>query len=724
MKMKKKRSVIKTLVVVIVIGVVIGGLWAGATVLSAVKELPRPEQITSFQPTQSTKIYDRTGEVLLYEIHGDQSRTVIPSEEIPLHVKQATIAIEDQKFYEHSGFSISGYLRAAWINIISGGTQRPGGSTLTQQLVKNVFLNPEKTIKRKIKELVLAYWIEQRYSKDEILSLYLNQVSYGSNAYGIQSAAQTFFGKDAKNLSLSEAAYLASMLQAPSYYSPWGSHTEELAQRKNYVLSQMNLLGFIDDEEKTRAQEQEVPFLEPTLGSIRAPHFVMMVRQYLEEKYGNDVLENGGLKVVTTLDWKLQEVAERVVKEGAERNTNLYNGTNASMVVQDPKTGQILSLVGSADYFNKEIDGQFNVAVQGLRQPGSTFKPFAYLTAFMKGYTPDTIVFDTPTEFSPNNPSCPVQVDFSSHNSSCFHPHNFDGIFRGPVSLKQALAQSINIPAVKTLYLAGLSNTLSTAESMGITTLTDPSRYGLSLVLGGGEVRLVDLVNAYSVFAQEGVRHNQSFLTSVTDQSGVVLEEYKDVSTEVLQPQYARMITNILSDVELRSGLFQSSLSLTTFDGYDVALKTGTTNDYRDAWIVGYTPFLTVGVWAGNSNYEPMVQQGGSILAALPIWSAFFKEVINDYPPETFTNPEPTFSSQSMLNGEYIITDPQYSSPQVHTILYYLDKDNPQDLVSSIPHQDPQFYNWEVPVIEWAQEHIPDFISDYNLVSSPSSNAN
>ncbi|MCX7616186.1 MAG: penicillin-binding protein [Patescibacteria group bacterium] len=688
------------------------GVWSGWQLIQIVKELPHPERIDNLQPIQSTKIYDRSGEILLWEIHGEQNRTVVPSEEIPDYAKKATVAIEDQGFYNHSALDLKAIFRALLKNIITGNFSQ-GGSTITQQLVKNVFLTPEKTLKRKIKEIILAYWIEKNYSKDQILTQYLNQIPYGSNAYGIESAAKMFFGKKAKDLTIAESAALAALIQSPSYYSPWGSHLEELINRKNYVLKQMKNLGFIDEQQLEQALGEKLNFLAPNIGSLKAPHFTMMVREYLINKYGEEAVENGGLKVITTLDWKMQEKAEAAVKEGVKRNKELYKGDNAALVAQDPKTGQILALVGSADYTDKSIDGNFNVAVQGKRQPGSTFKPFAYLTAFKKGYTPQTIVFDVPTEFSLNKERCPLEVNFSNRDPFCFHPQNFDEIFRGPVSFKQALAQSINVPSVKVLYLAGLKETIETAKKLGITTLGDESRYGLSLVLGGGEVKLIDLVNAYSVFAQEGIKHPQSFILKVEDQKGRVLEEYKDDPVQVIEPQYARLINDILSDVNLRAGLFQSSLSLTTFEGYQVALKTGTTNDYKDAWVVGYTPFLTVGVWAGRTDNKPMEKRGGSILAAVPIWNSFLKEIIFNYPPETFTPPDPVSSSVPMLNGEYIIQI--NNSPHIHNILYYIDKDNPQQPGNKPnPGNDPQFDNWEYGVIEWAKKNINNFLSDYN----------
>ncbi len=658
--------------------------------------LPSPEQFISRQLNQSTKIYDRTDEVLLYEIHGEEKRTIIPFDEIPDYVKKATLSSEDQGFYEHPAFDWRAIIRAFIVNIIKGEIVQ-GGSTITQQLAKNAFLSPERTFTRKIKELILAYWIEQRYSKDEILNLYLNQIPYGANAYGIEAASQTFFSKPAKNLSLAEAATLTAMLKAPSYYSPWGTHVDELEYRKNYVLEQMFKLGFIDEEEKQRAQNYKLSFTNQNIGSIKAPHFVMMVRDYLTSKYGEEVVEKGGLRVVTTLDWPLQKIAEIVIKEGAERNTQLYQGKNAALVAQDPKTGQILALVGSRDYFDIENEGNFNVASQGLRQPGSAFKPFVYITAFKKGYSPQTIVFDVPTEFSQYSNFCPlVNINFYDKNPLCFHPENFDQTFRGPVNFRNALAQSINVPSVKVLYLAGLNNSLKTAQDFGITTLTDPSRFGLSLVLGGGEVKLIDMVAAYSVFAQEGVKHQQSFILKVEDSQGRVLEKYLDQATQIIEPQYPRLINNILSDSEARAPLFQNSLNLTVFPDREAALKTGTTNDYKDAWTIGYTPSLVVGVWAGNNDNKPMQKHAGSILAAVPIWHDFMVKALENQPIEFFNKPD--FISEPdkpILKGEYIINN------EVHDILYYINKDDPLGPPPSNPESDPQFWNWQNSLSLW-----------------------
>ncbi len=661
--------------------------------------LPSPQLLADHEVTESTKIYDRTGTTVLYEVYGDEKRTVLPFEKIPTQVKQATIAIEDAEFYNHPAVDIKSLFRAVFVNLRYGwGTQ--GGSTITQQLAKNVFLSREKTITRKIKELVLAFRLEQKFTKDEILSLYLNQIPYGATAYGIESASQTYFKKPAADLTLPEIAVLVALPQAPSYYSPWGGHVKELMDRKTLVLSKMRDLGYITTEQYESANKAKITFTQQTSG-ILAPHFVIAVQDYLNAKYGEDFVRSAGLKVITTLDWNLQQRAEEAVKAGAQRNEELYQGKNAALVAQDTKTGQILALVGSRDYFNKDIDGQFNVVSQGLRQPGSAIKPFAYLAALAKGFTPDTILFDVPTEF-----------DTTKNSENSYQPGNFDDDFVGPITLRNALAQSRNIPAVKTLYLAGVDNFLKLVKSFGISTLTERGRYGLSLVLGGGEVKLIDLVGAYAILSQEGVKHNQAMVLRVEDRKGQLLEEYRDVSTRVIDEQYPRMINNILSSVEARSPLFHASLNQTIFPGYDVAIKTGTTNDYRDAWSMGYTPNLAVGVWAGNSNNQPMVRSGGSILAAIPILHAFLTDALIGQPQDHFVAPEPLSPTKPVLRGEHITTYQLggVSYPQVHSILYYVDKRNPAGPMPAAPDQDPQFENWEKPVIEWAKTHISGFI--------------
>ncbi len=696
----------KNLKRIALISIVLGifAVLAGAAFFFiTISDLPSLDLLQNHQVSESTKIYDRTGKTLLYEIYGEERRTVIPFEEIPEHIKQATIAIEDANFYNHSAIEFSALLRALLANLKSGRIVQ-GGSTITQQLAKKAFLTDAQTPTRKIKEVIIAYKLEQSFTKDQILELYLNQIPYGNNAYGIESAAQTYFQKPALDLTLAETAALAALPQAPSYYSPFGKQVSELLDRKNLVLRRMYELGYITSAERIAAEKETIQFSQ--LKSLeRAPHFALAVKEYLDNQYGEDFVRRSGLRVITTLDSALQESAEKAVAAGAARNTSLYKGTNAALVAQDAKTGQILAMVGSRNFFDKEIDGQFNVATQGLRQPGSALKPFVYLAALKAGYPEQTVLFDTETEF--NNTGDPTKS---------YKPNNYDEQFRGPVNFRNALAQSINVPAVKTLYLVGVSNFLDLLHSFGINTLDDRSRFGLSLVLGGGEVRLQELVGAYSVLAQEGVRHDQHLILSVTDQNKKTLEEYRDVAEPVVEPEYVRIINDILSDKNARAPLFSSSLNLTVFPGYDVALKTGTTNDYRDAWSIGYTPSLVAGVWAGNNDNVAMERHGGSILAAVPILNAFLREALPTMPAEAFTAPDSVQNSKPLLNGQYLATY-QFGGqlyPQVHDILHYVDRRSPLGPVPAHPEADPQYANWEQGVLAWAASTIPGIQLGFN----------
>lgn len=668
--------------------------------ITLLKQLPSPDQLTARRVNQSTKLYDRTGQALLYEIHGEEKRTVIPFNDIPGYVKFATLAAEDVNFYNEPAFNWTAIVRALIQNLRAGHIVQ-GGSTISQQLVKNVFLTSEQTFTRKLKELVLAIELETKYSKDQILDFYLNQIPYGSNAYGIEAASQLYFSKSARDLSLAESAVLAALPRAPSYYSPWGSHANELLARKDYILDRMAEYRLVTTTERDTAKQVPVTFAAPSIGTIIAPHFSLAVRDQLIERYGEQLVMNGGLKIITTLDTKLQETAERVVAEGVQRNQELYNSRNGAMVVQDPKTGQILALVGSRDYFDVSNEGNFNVAMQGLRQPGSALKPFVYLTAFQKGYPPRTMLYDVPTEF-----------DTRKNPATSYRPVNFDARFRGAVSLENALAQSINVIAVKVLYLAGFDDVLKNLHRFGITTLKERWRYGLSLTLGGGEVRLIDLVNAYATLSQDGVRHEQRFILKVEDARGNVLEEYRDSTERVADPQYPQLVTQILSDEDLRAPLYQSSLPLTVFPDHDVALKTGTTEDYRDAWALGYTPSLVVGVWAGNNDNAPMAHGGSSVLAAIPMWSAFLREVLPSYPSEAFERPEPQSPiAKPLLNGQAefapVVEGKRY--PQLHSILYYVRRDDPLGDPPDNPAKDPQYENWEGGVIDWARINIQNF---------------
>ena len=667
-------------------------------ILYFIKTLPTFQEIANQHVSQSTKIFDRTGTILLYEINSGQKRTVVGFDQIPQTVKDATLAIEDQNFYSEPAFDWKGILRAVWVDLTHGGI-RQGGSTITQQLARSAFLTLSQTLTRKIKELVLAIRLNEYYTKDQILGLYLNQVPYGPTLYGVEAASEAYYGVPIEQVDLAQSAILAALPQAPTYYSPWGSHTKDLFARQKLVLQKMLELGKITKDQYNAAIAEKIVFQPQSIGGIKAPHFVMAIQDYLAQKYGEETVDTGGLRVTTTLDWNLQQAAEKAVSDGVARNTQLYDATNGALVAQDPQTGQILALVGSANYFDTKNDGNFDVATQGLRQPGSSLKPFVYLTGFQEGYTPDTVLFDVPTEFSTDS-SCPAIPNYNASSSKkCFHPQDFEGYFQGPMSIRAALAQSVNVPAVKMLYLVGEKSAIQNAYTFGLTTLTDPSNYGLSLVLGGGAVHLIDSTEAYSVLAADGIKHAQAMILQVQDAQGNVLESYTDQSSAVADAQSVRLINNILSDTQARAPLMQASLNLTVFPGYDVALKTGTSNDYRDAWAMGYTPSLVAGVWAGNNDNRPMQKKGTSILAAVPIWNEFMAAALPLRPTATFPAPDQTNPAKPILAGNYIIDG------QIHTILYYINKSNPAGPAPTDPNADPQFNNWETGVENWVYQH-------------------
>ena len=479
-----KWRILKPLILLFVslcfIGASIGIIWF------ATLKIPDLSVFEERKVAQSTKIFDRTGEILLYDVHADAKRTIIAFEDISRNIKNATVAIEDLEFYEHKGIKPTAIIRAVLANLTPGAGLTQGGSTITQQVIKNSVLTKDKTITRKLKEWILALKLEKVLTKDQILNTYLNENPYGGSIYGVEEASKTFFGKSAGDVTLAEAAYIAAIPQAPTFYSPYGPNKERLDVRKNLVLQQMKANGFITEEEYGVATKEKVAFLEKNTTGIRAPHFALYVKDYLVKKYGEEAVEEGGLKVITTLDYSMQEKAEKVVTKFTPSLSEQFNASNTAMVAIDPKSGDILMMVGSRNYFDKEIEGNFNITT-AFRQPGSTFKPFVYATAFMKGYTPETVLFDVKTEFStkcspegkPNNPA-------DDPKKVCYSPDNYDDIFEGPETMRKALAHSRNIPAVKTLYLAGIADSIDTAEAMGITTLKDHSRYGLTLVLGGG----------------------------------------------------------------------------------------------------------------------------------------------------------------------------------------------------------------------------------------------
>ena len=645
-------------------------------------EIPPLDSADNLQVTESTKIYDRTGKVVLFDLHRNFRRTIVPAEEMSPFLRQAAVAIEDENFYSHNGIQITSIIRAVFANILNLGYSQ-GGSTITQQVIKNALLTREKTITRKVKEWVLALKLEKIMSKEDILTLYLNTSPYGGSVYGVEEASRVFFSKDAKDLDLAESAYIAALPQAPTYYSPFGSHRKELDARKNLVLKQMLKNGFIDEKQYEESKSKVVVFSTQENSSIKAPHFVMEVREQLAEAFGEDTIEEGGLKVITSLDYELQQKAEEIVKKWAPINEQKYKASNAAILSIDPNTGEIITMVGSRDYFDKKIDGNYNV-VTALRQPGSTFKPIVYAAAFNRGYEPETVVFDVPTEFST---SCDTNPD------SCYSPENYDGKFRGPISLRSALAQSINIPAVKMLYLVGMNNAIELAKSLGITTLTDPSRYGLSLVLGGGEVKMTDLVGAYGTFATGGEKTDLVSILKIEDKSGKVLKESKPELKRILTEETANKINSILSDNVARTPSYGANSPL-NFPGRSVAVKTGTTNDYRDAWILGYTPKVVVGAWAGNNDNSSMEKQVAGFIVA-PMWNEFMQEVLKKYPEEAFNQYTPASKDTKPI----IIGDWQKAGE--HSILFSVNKDDPLGPVPSNPRRDPQFILWEKGVQEW-----------------------
>jgi len=686
--------------------------------------LPDLSSFDQRKVSESTKIYDRTGTVLLYDLNSGTKRTVVPSSDISPYIKKATVAIEDEGFYTHGGIKMSSIFRAVLVNIISGGFSQ-GGSTITQQVVKNTLLTKDKKISRKLKEWVLAFKLDKALSKEKILEIYLNENPYGGNMYGVAEASKQFFGKEPKDVTIAEAAYLAAIPQATTYYSPYGKHIDELEKRKNLVLEKMLQNKFITEDEYKKALKEKVTLQPKEKFGIRAPHFVFFVKEYVEKLLGEEVLTESGYKIITTLDINLQEKAEDIVKKTALSNKENFNAENAALVAINPENGDILSMVGSRDYFDTEIDGQFNVATASNRQPGSTMKPIIYAKAFSKGFTPETIVFDLQTSFSTECDLNGKPLNPSIDQKTCYMPQNYDNKFRGPISLRDALAQSINVVAIKTLYLTGIKDSLAMAKDMGITSLTNANQYGLTLVLGGGEISLLEMVSAYGTFTKDGTHVAYRPVLQIFDSKNNEIKIPTQRSTQVMSENVARTISNILSDNTARTPAYGPN-SVLYFPNRDVAVKTGTTNDSRDAWTIGYTPNLVVGVWAGNNDNSPMVKKvAGQIVA--PMWSTFMKSAIESIPDERFSQPDPIDPSilKPVLKGIWqggqtytidtisgkIATEftPQETKKEipiqsVHSILYWINKNDPLGPAPADPMLDPQFERWETPVRAWAAE--------------------
>lgn len=703
--------------------------------------LPDPNTLLQRTVAESTKILDRNGE-LLYEIHGEAKRTLVTLDDINPYIKNATVAIEDKDFYKHKGVSFRGILRAALKDVITVSASQ-GGSTITQQFVKNALLTSEKRVTRKLKELILSIELEARYSKDEILQLYLNEIPYGRNAYGIEAASQTYFNKHAKDLTLAESAYLAALPQAPTFYNPAGPNRERLDGRQKTILTAMQDQGYISEEEKNLALEEKVEF-KPVANSLKAPHFVLYIQSMLAEKYGESTLQEGGIKVTTTLDKKLQDIAESAVKEQAQINAEKYNAQNASLVAIDPKTGQILAMVGSKDYFGESypegcksgkdclFDPAVNVALTE-RQPGSSFKPYVYLTGFKEEHkmAPATMLFD-------------VVTNFGTYNGKSYIPKNYSGKVYGPLSARQALAGSLNIPAVKMLALVGVENAVETAKAMGIKSPLQDC--GLSLVLGGCEVRLLDHTNGYATIANNGIYNPATGILKVESRDGEVLEEFKDQSKRAVDEQANYLLVDILKDNNARSFIFGANNSL-NYSGREVACKTGTTNDFRDGWTMCATPQLAVGVWAGNNRGTMKAGADGSKIAS-PIVRKFITEGLKGVPAENFTVPSgiqkiSVDTTSGKLPSEFTPSTKEevfasYSVPEKFDDVHVAVRIDNQTGLPAGPNTLPQntvlqYYTiyhseqrdnpaWEEPVKKWMQDNgilTPPFEIDTNTTTPP-----
>jgi len=591
--------------------------------------LPDPGKVQR-QTGFSTEILDRTGENVLYDVITDQDRRFTPLSDVPQALKDATISVEDKDFYKHKGFDPLGYLRI--VKNVVFNHRLIGGSTITQQLVKTVLLTNERKVSRKIREFVLAVRIEKTYSKDEILQMYLNEVPYGGGTSGVAAAAEQYFGKEVKDLNLTECVILAGLPQSPSRYSPYIGEPLAYVPRATHVADRMREDGKITKEQETQIVAELDKVVFKGLGAkIKAAHFVMYVKQLLEDRYGSNVLDVGGLKVTTSLDWALQEKAETTVKEEIDKVSKSLNISNGASIILNTKTGEILSMVGSKDYFDKTIDGEVNVTTR-QRQPGSSIKPLVYATAFAKGYSPASVLADVITEFPGKDENTP------------YIPKNYDGKEHGLLHLRDALASSINIPAVKLVALIGVDEVLAMGYKMGFTTLEPTketlARVGLSMALGGAEIKLIDMVSAYSVFANGGYKVEPVAILKIEDGSGKVIYENKVLSKErVLDERVGFLINSVLSDNNARLLTFGPN-SYLNLGSRAVAVKTGTTNDLRDNWTVGWSSDIIVGVWVGNNNNDKMKNVASGVSGAAPIWRREILDGLSRYPDKPFTAPD------------------------------------------------------------------------------------
>ncbi len=623
---KKPKRFFKILGTLFLSFVLIVGLIGLIIFVYYARDLPRPEVFLERHQAMPTRIYDRTGKTLLRTIYGEERRRLVSLADVPDHVVKAVLATEDANFFQHQGIDPRGIVRAIFVNLRLRRAAQ-GASTISQQLIRSTFLTLERTVERKLREIILTLELERRYSKEQILEWYLNQIPLGINIYGVGEASRSFFDKPINEVTLAEGAILAALIQAPSRLYPHGPNREALLKRKNHVLRRMVKEDFISEETAQAGKEEEIKFAPPVFGLGKAPHFTLYVENYLFQRFGANFLREHGLRVYTTLDLNLQQNAERIVKEGVERNKK-RNAFNASLVAIDPVRGEILAMVGSKDYFspalpvgcspgfNCKFEPQVNIAVFGKgQQPGSAFKPLVYAAAFEKNYSSDSIFIDEKT-------------NFGKWGGKYYIPTNFDGRFRGPVTLKQSLAQSLNIPSVKVMLAAGIEKSIKTARALGITTIgQDPSLYGPALALGATEVKLLDMVSAYGVFAANGLRVSPTAILRIKDQNGNIIEEHRATQRRVLSEDTAQQINDILADNDARAPMFGPNSQL-HFPNHWVASKTGTTDGFRDAWTVGYTPSIVAGVWVGNNDNSPTAKKPGVVLAA-PIWRQFMLIALN-----------------------------------------------------------------------------------------------
>ncbi len=715
---KQRKKISKLVIPILVFGLLFVVLLIGVLFAWYSKDLPTPSKIASRKPAESTKFYDRTGQILLYET-GNEKRTIVKSDQISTFAKDATISLEDANFYKHHGIEPMAIISAVWGKLTGKSKVLRGGSTITQQYVKNALLSQDRSTSRKIKEAILSIELEFMFSKDEILTMYLNEIAYGNATAGIEAASQMYYGKTSKDLTLAQAATLVSIPQSPSYYQPYGTHTDSLIGRRNYVLDRMVKNGKITEEEAVAAKKEDTTtigtVIKPRKNAFLAPHFAMYVQEKIADQYGEEKIQKEGLRIITTLDYDKQKMAEESINDNVKKMAQ-YNATNAALVSVDPKTGQILAMVGSRDYFDTSIDGNVNVA-DSLRQPGSSFKPFAYATAFKQPeYSPSKIIFD-------------LQTDFGGG----YIPNNYNMRFNGPVTIRQALSNSLNIPAVKIMSLAGIDNVLQTASDMGITTLNDRERYGLSLVLGAGEVKPVEMAGAFSVFANSGTKFDLTSVLKITDNANKTLYEYKPeehLGKTVLDPQIAYEISSILSDNNARSLVFGTRSAL-FFPDRNVAAKSGTTSDFKDAWTVGFTPSIATAVWVGNSNAAKMKSGADGSIVAAPIFHSFMNKALAGTENESFSRPDgmqdltverysnklPTDQSKETTTDIFAAWQVPTEKDSINVTLKLCkgsDKLAPTDMpelltelrtYTSLHSERPDYPNWEKPVRAWAQEH-------------------